>query len=322
MTTTELAKREDDAFSTALMSQRADFQNALGDALQAEKFLADALTAIEANPRLRSATPESLLGALYLAAQLGLPVGGPLQQFHLTLRSVYNYDRKQKESVVVPIIGYPGLIKLGMNSGEYDTIGGIEVYANDEFDKPWSDHTGKHFKHRAADGDRGELIGVIGYATVRGSQRSEIEWIPAEVVRENHRPQQWEKTPWKTHEAQMFKKTGARVVSKYTAKSTAQEKFALAMFADSAIVRKIDGQEQLAIEHADLPSEDWAGLIAKTDDKADLSALYHRIGQAGELTDELTAQVTAHASTLTKDSRETTRDESAVAEAARAAVSA
>jgi recombination protein RecT len=300
---TDLMRRDDDQFAVGLFERKADFQKALGGALDAQKFLADAMSAINANPKLRMCTPESLLGALYFAAQLGLPVGGPLQQFHLTPREVWNPREKKKQWQVVPVVGYPGLIKLAMNSGEYDTIGGIVIYENDEFEKPWSDQAGKHFRHREADGDRGAIIGVVGYATVKGSNRSEIEWIPIDIIESNHRPVHWDKTPWATHTEQMVKKTGARVVSKYTAKSTAQEKFALAMLGDGAVVTKVDGSDDLDFEYDAGATEDWAALIDATVDKAELEVLYQRMGQSGELTDDLAARVLAHSATLTKDSR-------------------
>src|SRR5690606_34249157 len=77
-------------------------QRALGQSMDAAKFAQDALTAIKANPAIATADARSLFGALFLAAQLRLPVGGPLAQFHLTIRKV------KGEPTVVPIIGYNG----------------------------------------------------------------------------------------------------------------------------------------------------------------------------------------------------------------------
>ncbi len=83
-----------------LRAYEPEFQRALGQSMDAAKFAQDALTAIKSNPKIGEADARSLFGALFLAAQLRLPVGGPLAQFHLTLRNV------KGKPTVVPIIGY------------------------------------------------------------------------------------------------------------------------------------------------------------------------------------------------------------------------
>jgi recombination protein RecT len=299
----ELVLIEADPIGQQLLTQQAAFIRMLGGQAEAEKFIQEAFSAINANPFLRQCTPESLFGALYFAAQIGLPVGGPLQQFHLTPRGIWNGKLKEKIWTVVPVIGYNGLITLAMNTGEYDAVEGKLVYANDDFEAPYDDESGTHFKLRQAKGDRGALIGVIGRALVKGSDRSLIEYLTVEEVRERHRPKEWEKTPWAKDEAQMVKKTGVRRVSKYTAKSRNSWKFALALEADQAVVTAVEGTDELSIEHTSAASEDWASIIRATDDKADLEKIYHRLGRSGELTDDLAALVGAHSATLTKDSR-------------------
>jgi recombination protein RecT len=302
-TSTELATIESDEVGQQLLNQQAAFIRMLGGQAEAEKFIQEAFSAINANPFLKQCTMESLFGALYFAAQIGLPVGGPMQQFHLTPRSVWDAKVGKKLWKVVPVVGYNGLITLAMNTGEYDAVEGKLVYANDDFEAPYDDESGTHFKLRPATGDRGELVGVIGRALVKGADRSLIEYLTVEEVRDRHRPKEWEKTPWKTDEAQMVKKTGVRRVSKYTAKSRASWKFALALDGDQAVVTQIEGSDEVVIDHRVEPTEDWTSLIKATDDKADLEKVYHQMGKQGELTDDLAALVAHHSATLTKDSR-------------------
>ncbi len=273
---TEIATIENDGLGQALMGHRVDLARMLGGDAEAERFIAEAFSAINANPFLRQCTPESLFGALYFAAQINLPVGGPLQQFHLTPRKSWSSAHGAKVWQVVPVVGYGGLIRLAMNSGEYDSIEGILVHELDEFEPPYDDESGTHFKLRAARGDRGPVIGVIGRALVKGSDRSIIEYLTTEEVLTRHRPRDWEKTPWKDHEAQMIQKTGIRVVSKYTSKSANSVRFAQAIEADTAVVN-LDEQGNLTVDHSEPPSEDWPALINAATDVAEVQALWQRL---------------------------------------------
>ncbi len=302
---TAIARIEDDPAGQALFERREDFVRFLGGEQQAERFIQEVFSALNANPFLRRCTPESLFGALYFAAQIDLPVGGPLQQFHLTPRQIWNAQRGEKEWQVVPVVGYNGLITLAMNSGEYDAIEGKLVYENDDVELPWDDEAGTHFKLRPApDGARGELRGVIGRALVKGADRALVEWLDIETIRDRMRPSNWAKTPWKTDEAAMVKKTGIRRVSKYTAKSRDSWKFALALDADQSVVNLNDLGE-LAIDRSEPPTEDWKSIILATTDKADLEREWKRLvaSQPREVVDEFRPLVAAHGAALTVDSR-------------------
>lgn len=316
--TTAVATIEDDAIGQQLFAHRDDFVRFLGGEMQAERFIQEAYSALNANPFLRQCTPASLFGALYFAAQIDLPVGGPMQQFHLTPRQVWNPKTGAKEWQVVPVVGYNGLITLAMNTGEYDAIEGKLVYSNDEFEEPWDDETGTHFKLRAARGDRGEIVGVIGRALVKGADRALIEWLDIDEIRDRMRPQNWVKTPWKTDEPQMVKKTGIRRVSKYTAKSRASWKFALALDADQAVVN-LESDGEITVSHDEPPTEDWKSKILATKDKADLEHVWQQIvaSQPRDVIEEMRPLVAAHGGSLTVDSR---TDKPSPAEIAAAAV--
>lgn len=281
----EIAIIEKDGLGQAMLARRDDFIRMLGGPGEAERFIQEAYSAVNSNQFLRQCTPESLFGALYFAAQIGLPVGGPLQQFHLTPRFVWNPNavdprnpkqKGAKEWQVVPVVGYNGLITLAMNTGEYDAIEGKLVYSNDDFEPPYDDETGTHFKLRPATGDRGELIGVIGRALVKGSNRALIEWLDVDEIRDRMRPDKWEKTPWKTDEPAMVKKTGIRRVSKYTAKTRESWRFAQAIEGDSALIT-LDGDGELVVNHDEPASEDWASLVKEATDKKTLQELWQRL---------------------------------------------
>jgi len=80
---------------------------ALADRIGVERFIRAAVTVLRTNPGLRNATPESVLGGLFVAAQLGLEIGGPLGYAHLV-----PYGREAQL-----IVGYKGFVELFYRAG-------------------------------------------------------------------------------------------------------------------------------------------------------------------------------------------------------------
>lgn len=226
-----------------LTKYEPEFQRALGKSMDAAKFSQDALTAIKQTPLLLQADLKTLFGALFLAAQLKLPVGGPLAQFHLTPR------KKGDAWEVLPIIGYGGYIQLIMNTGLYSKVGAFLIHENDYFDEGANSERGEFYDFKKARDDRGQVVGVVAYVKLKGFDESQYVFIDAETIRARHRPKYWDKTPWKTDEGEMFKKTGLRVLQKMLPKSIEAQNLALAASADQATVKKVDGVEDLTIQH-------------------------------------------------------------------------
>ena len=228
-----------------LKAYEPEFQRALGQSMDAAKFAQDALTAIKANPEIGNADARSLFGALFLAAQLRLPVGGPLAQFHLTVRKVKGVP------VIVPIVGYSGFVQLVMNTGLYSKVSSFLVHEADYFTSGANSERGEFYDFKKASGDRGAISGVIAYAKVKGIDESSWVFVDAATMRTKHRPKYWESTPWKDDEGEMFKKTGIRVLQKYLPKSAEAAPLAQAAHADQAIVRKLEGVPDLDVQQDD-----------------------------------------------------------------------
>ena len=226
-----------------LKAYEPEFKRALGQSMDAAKFAQDALTAIKVNPKLGEADAKSLFGALFLAAQLKLPVGGPLAQFHLTLRTV------RGNPTVVPIVGYNGYIQLAMNTGLYSRVSAFLVHENDYFTMGANSERGEFYDHRRADGDRGPVIGVVAYAKVKGFDESQWVFLDVDKIRAQHRPQYWQKTPWETNEPEMLRKTGIRELQKWLPKTADAVQLSLAANSDQAVVRKLDGVPELQVQH-------------------------------------------------------------------------
>ena len=218
-----------------------EFQRALGQSMDAAKFAQDALTAIKANPAVGTADVRSLFGALFLAAQLRLPVGGPLAQFHLTVRKV------KGEPTVVPIIGYNGYIQLAMNTGLYSRVGAFLVKEGDYFDTGATSERGEFYDFKKGE-TRGKVLGVIAYAKIKGFDESSWVYVEFDTIMNKHRPSYWKGTPWESNEDDQILKTGVRVLQKWIPKTAESLSLALAAASDQAVVKKIDGVPELQVQ--------------------------------------------------------------------------
>lgn len=277
---TALDRMEDDAVGQQIKARERLFIDALGGVEQARRFMAGAWGVIAQNETLQQCTPDSILGALYFAAQCRLPVGGPMAQFWLTPR----WDKRVGSMVVVPIIGYNGLIHLATKTGGYEYIKGIAVREHDDFEMPYTDETGDHFKWRPGTGDRGQIIGALGVAKIKGARGSVVSWLTYEDILKYHRPAKWERTPWKTREEQMVRKTGVRDLWKYLDRDASDSLFAEAVEADGGVVT-VDPEGEKRFERIDdSPLEDWEGQLAEVTDQQGLMDLWKRMaGMESEL---------------------------------------
>jgi recombination protein RecT len=101
---------------------KPEIARALPKHLNPDRMARIATTVLKQNPQLRRCTPESFLGALMTASQLGLEPG-PLGEAYLVPYG--------NTATFVP--GYRGLIKLAWQSDQLSDIWAEIVCANDEF---------------------------------------------------------------------------------------------------------------------------------------------------------------------------------------------
>lgn len=94
-----------------------------GGLVDAERYVRIVQTELRKNPALMKCTPESFLGAVLTAAQLGLEFG-PMQQAYMV----------PFKNEITLIIGYKGWIKLINNSAEIQDVSPRTVYSGDRFD--------------------------------------------------------------------------------------------------------------------------------------------------------------------------------------------
>lgn len=189
--------------ATLIERQRDQINRALPHNMDAERFARVVITECKRNPRLLECDPTTLLGAVMLAAQLGLEPG-PLGHFYL----VPFRNNKRGRLEVQPIIGYRGYIELARRSGQVLSIVARPVHANDHFRFRYG--TEEEVEHIPTDGERGPVVRYYGCALFRdGGRLVHVMSIrDIEVYRTRSRAK--DDGPWKTDYDAMACKTVIR----------------------------------------------------------------------------------------------------------------
>lgn len=208
-----------------------EIAKALPSVLTPERFTRITLSALSTNRKLAETTPQSFLGAMMTAAQLGVEPNTPLGQAYL----IPYYNNKEKRLKCQFQLGYKGLIDLAYRSGEVKMIQAQTVYANDSF--TYSFGLEPELTHKPASGDRGEPVYFYAiFHTKDGGYGFEV--MSVEDVRAHG--QRYSKTfgngPWQTNFEEMAKKTVLKRVLKYAPLKT---EFVRGLSADETIKTEI-----------------------------------------------------------------------------------
>jgi recombination protein RecT len=210
-----------------ILQMKPQIEKALPTVLTGERFTRMVLTAMSTTPQLAECTPQSFLGAMMQAAQLGVEPNTPLGQAYLIPYRNHGQLECQFQ------LGYKGLIDLAYRSGEIISISAHEVYENDEFEYELG--LEEKLRHKPALKDRGEVI--LYYAVFRTkSGGSGFAVMSVEDVKKHMN--QYSKaakggfSPWSTNFDAMAKKTVIKQVLKYAPIKT---EFVRAVAADGTI---------------------------------------------------------------------------------------
>lgn len=168
------------------------------------------LSAISTNPKLAETTPQSFLGAMMTAAQLGVEPNTPLGQAYL----LPYWNSKSNAYECQFQLGYKGLLDLAYRSGEINSIQAHVVYSEDDFS--YSFGLTPILKHIPARQNRGEPTHVYAiFHTKDGGYGFDV--VSMEEIR-NH-AQRYSKSfsngPWQSNFEEMAKKTVLKKVLKY-----------------------------------------------------------------------------------------------------------
>ena len=200
-----------------VQSMSKEIAVALPANLTPDRFQRIVLTAISSNPKLQECTPQSFLGAMMTAAQLGIEPNTPLGQGYLI-------PRKNKQGVEECTfqIGYKGLIDLAYRSGEVVNIGAQTVYANDKFHVTLG--LDSNIEHEPTMGERGDPIAFYAYYKTKSGAYGFDYMTYADAKAHSQKFSEAVKkgwsSPWNTNFEEMAKKTVLKKALKYAPLST------------------------------------------------------------------------------------------------------
>lgn len=207
------AKMAPEAKGRASMQQyikqmEGEIKKALPSVITPERFTRIVLSALSTNPKLAETTPQSFLGAMMTAAQLGLEPNTPLGQAYLIPFRNHGVMECQFQ------LGYKGLIDLAYRSGEVSVIQAQVVYENDEFSYAFG--LEPSLKHIPTTGDRGKPSHVYAvFRTKDGGYGFEVMSMDDVRAHAKKFSKAYGNGPWQTNFEEMAKKTVLKKVLKY-----------------------------------------------------------------------------------------------------------
>lgn len=240
------------ALQQYIKQMEKEIKKALPIVITPERFTRIVLSAISANPKLAETTPQSFLGAMMTAAQLGVEPNTPLGQAYLI-----PYRNKGVLECQFQL-GYKGLIDLAYRSGEISIIQAQVVYAEDQF--TYSFGLEPTLKHIPAASDRGEPVYVYAvFKTKEGGYGFEVMSIDAIRLFAQKYSKAYENGPWQTNFEEMAKKTVLKRVLKYAPLKT---EFLRGLAQDETIKQEISDDMYLVqptyVEDV-IPADNMAG---------------------------------------------------------------
>lgn len=226
----------------SLFAQHSGISAALAGRIGTDRFIRAAVTSFKTTPALQNCSWPSVLGGLFVAAQLGLEVGGPQGLAYLVPYG--------KEASL--IIGYRGYTELFYRAGARK-VEWLIVREGDTFRQWSSGRGGKDYEWSPKDDDMSrELTGAIAQVML-ASGEFQFEYMSREQIIAR-RPKNWERTPWRDWFDEMALKTVMRQLAKTVRQST--DELALASLNDGAIVREIGAGIPRQIEHVPVEGDE------------------------------------------------------------------
>lgn len=249
-TETQLAKQSPNkSLQSYIKSMEGEIAKALPSVITPERFMRITLSAVSSNPKLGECTPQSFLGAMMTAAQLGVEPNTPLGQAYLIPYERWDKETKRKIPEVQFQLGYKGLIDLAYRSGEVSIIQAQAVYEHDEFSYEFG--LEPRLCHKPALKDRGEPVAFYAmFRTKDGGYGFEV--MSVDDIRKH--AQKYSKSfstgPWQQNFEEMAKKTVLKRVLKY---APLKSDFVKAVTADETIKNEIDSDMSIIQPEEDAP---------------------------------------------------------------------
>lgn len=149
-----------------IQSSAKELGRALPAHMNPERLVRIALTCIRLTPKLATCTPESFLGALFTAAQLGIePIAGRayIIPFNNSKKTPQGWVKVMEAQYV---LGYKGVIELFYRHGKAVQIDWGIVKENDEFE--YEQGTSAFLRHKPAPNNRGKTMAFWVMASLAG----------------------------------------------------------------------------------------------------------------------------------------------------------
>lgn len=181
---------------------KPELARALPKHMSSDRMARIATTVLRQNPGLSRCTPESFLGALLTASQLGLEPG-PLGEAYLVPYG----------NTCTFIPGYRGLIKLAWQSEQLSDIWAEVVCEDDEF--AYDLGLARDLTHKPALGERGKPTHVYAAARLKSGGTPFIVMSVSEVEGIRSRSKAGKSGPWVTDWSAMAKKTAIKQLAKW-----------------------------------------------------------------------------------------------------------
>jgi recombination protein RecT len=212
-----------------------EIQRAMPKHVPGDRMIRIVLTALSTTRNLSLCAPETFLGCVLQAAQLGLEPNTPLGHCYLIPRR----NRALSERLgfeyyaCTLMIGYPGMIDLAYRSGHVHEIGAQAVREGDFFEYEYGLQQKLRFKP-SEEGDREDvhqdpvtkemhaahpITHVWAKATIKSGGQPFQVLSRAQVERRRARSGSSEEGPWVTDYEAMVQKTAIRALWKFVPKS-------------------------------------------------------------------------------------------------------
>lgn len=237
-------RQDVEPIQATLEKQAEGLSMALAGRIGTDRFIRAAVTSFRTSPALQRCSRDSILGGLFIAAQLGLEIGGPRGYAYL----VPFKTKGQYEAQL--ILGYKGLLELAYRTGQMKTVDAFIVREGDVFRQRWDPQQGRIFDWEPGD-PKAKPIGAVAYVvTLQGGLL--WEYLTEEEILQR-RPRYWESTPWKTYPEQMWTKTALKRLFARV-RLSADDALSLAVASDETVQRRIPGLEEHHVEYTAEPA--------------------------------------------------------------------
>jgi len=219
MQTSNLPAKPMDRFKQELAMRESHLRSLLPQAMTVDKFQGIVVAAVADNMDLLECDRGSLLKACLSAAELGLSLNKSMGEADI----LKVWDGRLKKNVAQFRPRYKGLMKLAMQSGEVLKIESRLVYENDVFQV--EEGLDARIIHAHGLSNRGEMIGAYCVWKLKNGETQFEVMNKEQILAIRDRSSAKTKDgnivgPWKTDEAEMWRKTVVRRASKYMPLST------------------------------------------------------------------------------------------------------